>query len=133
MNGAKGKVQRLDGREKKRNGHWSKNGNAIAANIHEHAASISAAKRVYAETGSRVPSPKKPGTWASRYGDAAGIGNRNTARMVLRLESTCLRGSKKIKQRGAPVALTLVAPRRDLLRSQYDSVSREFDEELMVL
>jgi len=47
---------------------------------------------------------------------------------------TCPRGSKKIKQRAlrALVALTLVAP-RDLLRGQYDSVSGEFDEELMVL
>ncbi|KAH0947735.1 hypothetical protein HN011_000345 [Eciton burchellii] len=47
--------------------------------------------------------------------------------------STCPRGSKRIKQRSAAlVALTLVAP-RDLLRGQHDSVSGEFDEELMVL
>lgn len=46
---------------------------------------------------------------------------------------TCPHGSKKIRQ--SPellVALTLVAP-RDLLRDRYDSVSGEFDEELMVL
>jgi len=50
-----------------------------------------------------------------------------------RTRSTCPRGSKKIKQRSAAlVALTLVAP-RDLLRGQHDSVSGEFDEELMVL
>lgn len=57
------------------------------------------------------------------------MGNSNSAKA--KTGSTCPRGSKKIRQRTL-VMLTLVAP-RDLLRGQYDSVSGEFDEELMVL
>lgn len=65
-------------------------------------------------------------------GNAGVRSERVTVIQRTKTRFTCPRGSKKIKQPSALVALTLVAP-RDLLRGQYDSVSGEFDEELMVL
>lgn len=69
-------------------------------------------------------------TSEKQCGGAVRTDNSNSTGTKTRF--TCPHGSKKIKQPSALVALTLVAP-RDLLRGQYDSVSGEFDEELMVL